>query len=123
MTATVHTTTRHATAGHRTTGEPPNYAARRLGAIAVLASLVVILASVVGAGLDAATDLGGRPAAASEIVPGSVGPTAHVAAPGDTLWAIAERYRGDVGRDRYVDALIALNGGTEIQVGQVVELP
>jgi LysM repeat protein len=47
----------------------------------------------------------------------------HVAAPGDTLWAIADRYRGDVGRDRYIDALVTLNGGTSIQAGQAIRLP
>ena len=47
----------------------------------------------------------------------------HVAEPGDTLWSIADAYRGDVGRDRFIDALIDLNGGTGIQVGQAVHLP
>ena len=50
-------------------------------------------------------------------------PGVHVAAPGDTLWSIAQQYRGDVGRDRYVDALIDLNGDTSIQVGQAIRLP
>ena len=32
--------------------------------------------------------------------------------PGDSLWSIAEAHHGDVSITRYVDALIALNGGT-----------
>jgi hypothetical protein len=103
----------------------PNYALRRL-----VATVVVLVALARGAiavveTVGALVDLGGRPAAASEI-PASEAPAApslHVAAPGDTLWSIAEQYRGDVSRDRFVDALIDLNGGTGIQVGQPVRLP
>ena len=47
----------------------------------------------------------------------------HVAQPGDTMWSIAEQYRGDVGQGRFVDALIAVNGGTSIQAGQAIRLP
>ena len=101
----------------------PNYTARRflvaVVALAVLAAGVIAVVETVGA----LVDLGGRPAAASEITSAVTGPSTHVAAPGDTLWAIAEQYRGDVGRDRYVDALIDLNGGTTIQVGQSIRLP
>jgi Tfp pilus assembly protein FimV len=101
-----------------------NYAVRR----AVAALVVVLLAAVVAlAGsvlVGALVDVGGRPAAAS------VGPAAdlpsvriHVAQPGDTLWSIADRYRGDVDRGRFVDALVDANGGTVIQIGQAVRLP
>ena len=41
----------------------------------------------------------------------------------DTLWSIASTYRGTVEQGRYVDALIRLNGGTSIEVGQAVRLP
>jgi Tfp pilus assembly protein FimV len=103
----------------------PNYAIRR-GA-AVLVALAVLAASAIAAGelVGAVADLGGRPAAASEVAPalGASAPVVHVAAPGDTMWSIAQQYRGDVGRDRYVDALIDLNGDTSIQVGQAVRLP
>ena len=47
----------------------------------------------------------------------------HVAQPGDSLWSIAEAHRGDVAIDRYVDALIDLNGGTDVQIGQAIHLP
>ena len=47
----------------------------------------------------------------------------HVARSGDTLWSIAETYRGEVERHAFVDALITLNHGTSIQIGQAVRLP
>lgn len=100
----------------------PNYAARRV--LAVIVSLAVLAAGAImlGEAVSAVSDLGGRPAAASEVAVASAAST-HVAVAGDTLWAIAERYRGDVGRDRYVDALIALNGSSVILVGQAIRLP
>jgi Tfp pilus assembly protein FimV len=105
--------------------EVPNYLLRRF--IAALVALCLLAAAVVAVGeiVGALSDLGGRPAAASEITPDArTTPTVHVAAPGDTLWSIADRYRGDVGRDRYLDALIALNGGSSaLVVGQGVRLP
>jgi Tfp pilus assembly protein FimV len=97
-----------------------------------LAAVVALAVSALGAiavveTVGALVDLGGRPAAASEIPASGSAPVAapslHVAAPGDTLWSIAEQYRGEVSRDRFVDALIDLNGGTVIQVGQPVRLP
>lgn len=42
---------------------------------------------------------------------------------GDSLWTIAEEYRGEIGINRYVDELVELNGGTTIRVGQLVRLP
>jgi Tfp pilus assembly protein FimV len=105
----------------------PNYAVRRL--IAAVVALAVLAVGAIAAveAVGALVDLGGRPAAASEIpAPGSAlaaAPSVHVASPGDTLWSIAERYRGAVSRDRYVDALIDLNGGTSIQAGQPIRLP
>ena len=103
----------------------PNYTLRRV-AVALLA-LAVLAAGAVGVGevVGALADLGGRPAAASEVAPttGAATPRLHVAAPGDTMWSIAQQYRGDVGRDRYVDALIDVNGAAAIQVGQAVRLP
>ena len=65
---------------------------------------------------------GGVPASATGT---ATAPAArHVRAePGDSLWSIAERFRGDVGVQRYVEALIDLNGGTAITAGQLVHLP
>ena len=131
MTATFHPSQdfqriRHeTTCGHLGAAAMPNYAIRRTAA--VLVALAVLAAGAVGVGelVGAVADLGGRPAAASEVASalGSSTPGVHVAAPGDTMWSIAQQYRGDVGRDRYVDALIDLNGDTSIQVGQAVRLP
>jgi len=107
----------------------PNYALRRCVAlvlvVALLAVAVMALAGVVGV----LVDFGGRPAAASEIAPSTASGNPatlvriHVAQAGDTLWSIAEAHRGDVARDRFVDALIDLNGGTAIEIGQAVHLP
>jgi LysM repeat protein len=59
-------------------------------------------------------------ASAAEPVPVRVTVTAR---PGDTLWAIAQRHRGEVDVHRYLDRLIALNGGPSIQAGQAIVLP
>lgn len=98
----------------------PNYALRRAGALAVslvaAALLVGIIVLLAGSG--------GRPASASRAEP-ALSPSAvvHVAAAGDSLWSIAQANHGDVSIDRYVDAMIDLNGGTDIAVGQAVRLP
>ena len=101
----------------------PNYAARRVSAVVLVLITLAAAAVLAGEVVGAVVDLGGRPAAASEVPPGNVTPAVHVAVPGDTLWSIAELHRGDVARDRYVDALVALNGGPAIQAGQAVRLP
>lgn len=103
-----------------------NYAIRRtlaaLLAVLVVAVIVIAASAMVGA----IGDVGGRPAAASDITSSVVGASivrVHVAQPGDTLWSISDRYRGEVAQNRFVDALIDVNGGTVIQVGQAVRLP
>ena len=103
----------------------PNYTVRRLMAAVVALAVLALGAIAVVETVGALVDLGGRPAAASEVASalGTSAPSVHVAASGDTMWSIAQQYRGDVGRDRYVDALIDLNGDTSIQVGQAVRLP
>ncbi len=109
----------------RPVGAAPNYLARRVMVVLVAVAVIAASAVAVGQAVGALADLGGRPAAASEIAaPGAVAaPRLHVAAAGDTMWSIAESYRGTTSRDRYVDALIDLNGGTTVQVGQAVRLP
>ena len=99
-----------------------NYALRRAVAGVLVVLVLALMAVAVSASVGALLDLDGRPAAASDAaaVPGA---RVHVAQPGDTLWSIAERYRGDVGQGRFVDALIDVNGGIAIQVGQAVRLP
>ena len=101
-----------------------NYAARRAVA-ALLGVLLAVSVAVAGAELlGALVDVGSRPAAASVGAAGDTpGVRIHVAQPGDTLWSIADRYRGGVGHGRFVDALIDVNGGASIQIGQAVRLP
>lgn len=128
MTATLHTaqyTSDRSLA--RTAPIEPNYALRRAVVGLAAALLVVLVAMPAVAVLGTVTGFGGRPAAASEATPAVSfdQPTfsIHVAERGDSLWSIAEAYRGDVGRSQYVDALIDLNGGIAIQAGQAVRLP
>ena len=96
----------------------PNYALRRLvvGGLAVL----TLIGSMLGL-IGFSAGLAGLPASAAsaEVAASSV----HVAQPGDTLWSIANIYRGDVARDRFIEVLIRKNGGVEIQAGQAVWLP
>lgn len=102
----------------------PNYAVRRATATVVAVILIATAAVAVSAMVGAVVDVGGRPAAASDIDTSTSGAERHhVAKPGDTLWSVANSYRGDIARDRYLDALISLNGGTRIQAGQAIRLP
>jgi len=96
----------------------PNYALRRL-VVGGLAALTLVSSMLGLIGLSAG--LAGLPASAApaEVAASSV----HVAQPGDTLWSIANTYRGDVARDRFIEVLIRKNGGVEIQAGQAVWLP
>jgi hypothetical protein len=109
----------------RLDADEPNYAVRRLVAVVTVVSVLFVGAVAVGQAVGALADLGGRPAAASGLGAAGDGATSrtHVAQAGDTLWSIADDHRGEVGRAAYVDALISLNGGTSVQVGQAVRLP
>jgi LysM repeat protein len=100
----------------------PNYALRRAVAAVLVVIVVALVAIAASASIGALLDVGGRPAAASAVA-GAPVVRIHVAQPGDTLWTIAEQYRGDVGQGRFVDALIDVNGGTAIQAGQAIRLP
>lgn len=123
MTATIYPTHRAAANDPRHVAHA-DYAARRAVA-AVLVVLVVAALAVAGSAfVDAVAGVGGQPASATADAPASaVLPAVHVAQPGDTLWSIAEQYRGDVGQGRFVDTLVDLNGGATIQIGQAVRLP
>jgi nucleoid-associated protein YgaU len=105
------------------TDAAPNFAIRRAVATTIVVVLLAAAAVAVSAMVGAVVDVGGRPAAASDIDTNSAAQRFHVAQAGDTLWSIADRYRGDIGRDGFIDALIDLNGGTGIQAGQAVRLP
>jgi hypothetical protein len=100
----------------------PNYALRRLvvGSFAAVALIVGMLGVV---GMSAGFT--GSPASAASASAAAVvaAPSVHVAHAGDTLWSIANTYRGVVDRDRFINALLRLNGGVEIQAGQAIWLP
>jgi nucleoid-associated protein YgaU len=102
-----------------------DYGLRRAAAAVIVVLVVAVVAIAVSALAGAMAGVGGRPAAASVAAsaPASSTVRIHVAQPGDTLWSIADRYRGEVGQGRFVDALIDLNGGTVIQIGQAIRLP
>lgn len=90
---------------------------RRLGV--VVASAVTVLTLGAQATI---TGSGRGPAAAAGV--GVAAPERTVrATAGESLWTIAEEHRGDVDINRYIDELVELNGGTSIQVGQLVRLP
>ena len=98
----------------------PNYLARR----ALAAVLALIAVTMLVAAFILLAGLGGRPASASQAEPAtSHSASAYVASAGDSLWSVAEAHHGDVDLDRYVDALIDLNGGTDVQIGQAIRLP
>ena len=104
----------------RTGPASPNYVLRRTGALVVALVAVVLLVGTI----VLLAGPGGRPASAFQAEPAlSSAATVHVARAGDSLWSIARANHGDVSIDRYVDALIDLNGGTAIAVGQAVHLP
>ena len=87
-----------------------------------MAVTAVLVAVGVQLGSGVLSGPGGVPASATGTATAPA--IAHVRAePGDSLWSIAERYHGDVGLRRYVEALIQLNGGTAITAGQLVRLP
>lgn len=100
----------------------PNYALRR--AVVATAAAVALVVGMLGL-VGVSAGFSGAPASAAPAtqVGDHATPTMHVARSGDTLWSIANTYRGDVDRDRFIDALITLNGGVTIQAGQAVRLP
>ena len=149
MTAVLHRTTPPRTTSHRTTphrttsvttdpiaapmtrralpystamyGRPSAATYRRRRAV-----VGTVLAAFVAVGAVATHDVlagsGGDPASAAVSQPAQAR-TRVVAQGGDTLWSIASVHHGDIPIRRYVDALVDLNGGATIQVGQEVVLP
>ena len=99
------------------------YRARRAVAGAVAAAALAVAVVVVALLVGVLASSGGRPASAAGDSPAVPAASVHVARAGDSLWSIAGEHRGSVGLDRYVDALVELNGGTVVHVGQAVRLP
>jgi len=95
------------------------YVRRRVVVCAFLAALSLSVGVAVQHGL---ADRGGEPASASTV--GWSNAAGYVVRAGDTLWEIGERLHPGSGVTEFVDALIALNGGsTVIAEGQVLRLP
>ena len=92
------------------------YLRRRL--LLALVFIAVIVAVVASAG-NVLANRGGAPASAPAVRPATV----YVVQPGDTLWSIALRFRGDHSQAGFVDDLVDMNGGSALQVGQVITLP
>jgi LysM repeat protein len=92
------------------------YVRRRVGALAFAVTFVVSLVSVSQHGL---ADRGDDPAS----VPAIGRSASYVVQPGDTLWSIAEQHYPSSNTSEVVDALVSLNGGTTIDVGQRLSLP
>jgi LysM domain len=112
------------------------YVRRRL----VVAMLVLGLITAIGVSARAAlADRGGVPASTPAIrsanlasasasgvspAPAAVVPVIrYIVQPGDTLWSLAERFRGTHGMSSYVDSLVTANGGSTVQPGQLLLLP
>lgn len=109
----------------RAVRERPSEATFRRRRAIVGTSLAVLVAVGAVAAADVLAGSGGVPASAAASQPAhlSVEPTTVVALPGDTLWSIADRFRGDIPISRYVDTMVDLNGGASIEAGQTILLP
>jgi len=108
-----------APAGARYTAVLPTtqvYLRRRL--LAALVAIAVVVVVWVGAG-NVLANRGGDPASTSAVRPAAT----YVVHAGDTLWSIAAAHHGSHSLTSYVDSLVRANGGTSLQVGQVVALP
>ena len=95
------------------------YVRRRV--LVSLVLLAVVAATWLGVG-SVLANRGGDPASAPTVRPASA-TQVYVAQPGDTMWSLAQRFRGDASAQAYLDALIDANGGTSIAVGQAITLP
>jgi len=90
--------------------------------IAVTLALV-LFGAVVWTAVSVLFGLGERAAAGPESPSGPVAPIVHIVAPGDTLWSITASLDVDGDIREMVDALVAANGGSGLQVGQRIEVP
>ena len=90
---------------------------RRVRVLLVLALVVVALA---WAAARTESALGSVPASAPERRPV---PSTYLVQPGDTLWTIARQLKPEGDVRPVVHKLADLNGGAELEVGQVLALP
>jgi nucleoid-associated protein YgaU len=105
---------------------------RRLAVLLVLAAVLCsvawgtgqVLASRGGAPASAPTARPALAAATDDVTDATDAATAtYIVQPGDTLWSLARRHHGQQSPERYLERLIEVNGGTALEVGQVVVLP
>lgn len=93
---------------------------RRRAIVGGVAAIVTSFGTV--ATFDVLAGSGGVPASAAASQPALVR-SSITAQPGDTMWSIAEAYRGDISTGTYGDELVELNGGPSLQAGQQVLIP
>lgn len=96
---------------------PVRYLVRRVAAVVCCALALVLGLRGAALGVSALV------APSASATDGAVASTVHVARGGDTLWGVATRYAPEVDPRVAIDDLIALNGGSTLQVGQRVLLP
>jgi hypothetical protein len=89
------------------------YVRRRLLVAALLLAVVVAVWGGAGGALAGGTGRADLPPVRATTVARS----------GDTLWGFAALYHGDRPTDEYLADLEALNGGSNLQIGQQVLLP
>ena len=105
------------------------YARRRLIAFLTLVTIVAALWVGTGSvlanrGSVPASTPAVRPAVAAAPLAAAAAPAAqYIVQPGDTLWSIGERLRGEHSLADYVASLVDANGGASVSVGQVLVLP
>lgn len=95
------------------------YIRRRCTVLAVLFVLVAVLWLGVGSVL---ANRGGAPASVLTVRPAQLA-SVWVVESGDTLWSIGQAAHGSHDLAEYVDDLVAVNGGTHLEVGRVITLP
>lgn len=57
------------------------------------------------------------------VVPDTATAITYIVQPGDSLWNLAERFRGSHSLSGYVEDLVKANHGSVVQLGQVLVLP
>ena len=91
--------------------------------VALVVAVVAVVALVSGA-RSAAGALGIVPASGPERTPASSAAVhTYVVQPGDTVWSIARRLRGDGDVRPLVHQIVRVNGSANLQIGDRLQLP
>lgn len=98
------------------------YLRRRVAVLLAVVSVVAV-SLLLGRAIGADAAPSGVGSGSSAVVPADQAPATYLARPGDTMWAIAQRFAGDAPVGSYVDDLVEVNGGASIQAGQLIVLP